>query len=351
VKNDIKEMAFEFSKAYGPPGREEEIREKIKRRVESLCDEVFVDKSGNLIAVKKATEKSLGKMMVSTHMDEICVICSKVLEEGFLRIEGIGMDPKLLPSQKVWVHTRDGERLRGVIGMLAPHLQTAETKSKVSDFDTLFVDVSMHDINKFNTGDFITYDNDPFEANGKLFTKTLDNRASCMASITALDFLSKMRHSYDYYAVFSSREEIGAFGARTAVSLIQPSVTIAMDATFSNIAVPNNKKVEMGKGPVIARGPVLTKIVTEKLESCCKTYGIPMQLEVSPGRTGTDADQLQLEGVPTGLVSIPSSYMHTPYEKMSISDITEAGRLLAVYCSELDESSFEIRSDAKEENK
>ena len=348
MKNDMKEMAFEFSKAYGPPGRESEIREKIKKRVESLCDELFEDKSGNLIAVKKATEKSLGKMMVSTHMDEICMICSKVMTEGFLRIEGIGIDPKLLPSQKVWVHTRDGEKLRGVIGMLAPHLQTAETKSKISDFDTLFVDVSMHDIHKFNTGDFITYENDPFEGNGMVFTKTLDNRASCMASITALDFLSRMRHSYDYYAVFSSREEIGAFGARTAVSLIQPSVAIAMDATFSNISVPNNKKVDMGKGPVIARGPVLTKIVSQKLEKCCEDNGIAMQLEVCPGRTGTDADQLQLEGYPTGLISIPSSYMHTPYEKMSIKDITEAGRLLALYCSQLDEHAFEMKTDVEE---
>jgi endoglucanase len=283
-------------------------------------------------------------------MDEVCMVCSKVLEEGFLRVEGIGIDPKLLPSQKVWVHTRGGERLRGVIGMLAPHLQTAETKSKVSNFDTLFVDVSMHDIGKFNTGDFITYDNEPFEANGKLFTKTLDNRASCMASITALDYLSHMRHAYDYYAVFSSREEIGAFGARTAISLIQPSVAIAMDATFSNVAIPNNKKVEMGKGPVIAKGPVLTKIVSEKLIACCKDNGIEMQLEVCSRRTGTDADELQLEGYPTGLVSIPSSYMHTPYEKMSIKDITETGRLLAIYCSQLDERSFEIKSDAEGED-
>jgi endoglucanase len=105
----------------------------------------------------------------------------------------------------------------------------------------------------------------------------------------------------------------------------------------------------MGKGPVIARGSVLTNIVTDKLESCCKDHGISMQLETCPGRTGTDADQLQLEGFPTGLVSIPSSYMHTPYEKMSSKDISESGRLLAIYCTELNENSFDLNSDAEEE--
>jgi len=345
VDNKIKDMIFEFSNAYGPPGREEGIRNSIKKRLEGLCDEITVDRSGNLIAVKHATEKTQGRLMISTHMDEVCLVCSKVLDEGFLRVESIGVDPKLLPSQKVTVHTRAAGELRGVIGMLAPHLQTAETKSKISDYDDLFVDVSMHEIKNFSVGDFITFDSEPFEAMPFVFAKTIDNRGSCIASIMALEFLKKLRHSFDFYAVFSSREEIGAFGARTATNLVQPDVSIAMDVTFGNIDLPSHPKVELGKGPVIAKGPVLTKICSQGLLDCAKNNGIPFQLECCPSRTGTDADQIQLEGFPVGLVSIPLSYMHNTFEKINTSDIRETGRLLALFCSGLNREFLSFQSE------
>ncbi len=341
----IKEMIFEFSQAYGPPGREEEIRNSIKTRLDGLCDEINIDNSGNLIAVKHATEKTQGRLMVSTHMDEVCLVCSKVLDSGYLRVETVGVDPKLLPSQKVIVHTKKGERLRGVIGMLAPHLQTDETRSKISDYDELFVDVSMHDRDKFSVGDFVTFTSEPFEAMPFVFAKTIDNRGSCIASIIALEYLKKMRHSFDFYAVFSSREEIGAFGARTATSLIQPDISIAMDVTFGNVEVPGHPKVELGKGPVIAKGPVLTKVVSTGLLDCAKNNGISFQLEVAPSRTGTDADQIQLEGFPVGLISIPLSYMHNTFEKINVEDIKETGRLLALFGSELNRQFLSIQSE------
>jgi endoglucanase len=57
-----------------------------------------------------------------------------------------------------------------------------------------------------------------------------------------------------------------------------------------------------------------------------------------PVRTGTDADALQItaEGIPTGVVSIPLRYMHTPVEVVSLADIRRAGRLLAAFVAELE---------------
>ncbi|MDN5360131.1 MAG: endoglucanase [Thermotogaceae bacterium] len=349
VNKKIKDMLFEFSQAYGPPGREEGIRTAIKKRLEGLCDEISVDKSGNLIAVKHATEKTEGRFMVSTHMDEVCLLCSRVLDTGYLRVEPVGFDPKLLPSQKVTVHTKSGEQLRGVVGMLAPHLQTQETKSKISDYDDLFVDVSMHDPKKFSVGDFITFDSESFESTPYVFAKTIDNRGSCIASIVALEYLKKMRHTFDFYAVFSSREEIGAFGARTATSLIQPDVSIALDVTHGDVDMPGHIKLETGKGPVIAKGPVLTKIVSKGLIDCAQDNGIAFQYELLPSRTGTDADQIQLEGFPVGLISIPLAYMHTTFEKINVGDIKETGRLLALFGSELKRSFVKIQSDEEGE--
>ncbi len=329
-----KEMLVRLSASYGPPGREKEVRKEITDMLEGFSDEVYEDSSGNLIALKKGNSR--GKVMFSTHMDEVCMLVSKITDGGFLRLEGIGVDPKLLPSQKVNIHTRSGEVLRGVVGMLAPHLQTAETRAKISTFDELFVDVSMSDVSKISVGDFVTFDAPAVEIGKNLYGKTLDDRASCVASIIALQKLSKIRHEYDVYAVFSSREEIGAFGAKTAAFSIDPDYAIAVDVTHGNENTENYSKIEVGKGPVITYGPVIPREISKKLASAAEKAGIAIQKDAAPGRTGTDADQIQLDGIAVGLISIPQRYMHNPYEMISVKDVEETGRLLAEFVSSLD---------------
>lgn len=50
---------------------------------------------------------------------------------------------------------------------------------------------------------------------------------------------------------------------------------------------------------------------------------IKYQLEAIAGPTGTDANTIQIskEGIPTGLVSIPCRYMHSPVEIVDEEDL------------------------------
>ena len=48
--------------------------------------------------------------------------------------------------------------------------------------------------------------------------------------------------------------------------------------------------------------------------------------------------QVSREGVPTGLLSIPLRYMHTPVETVNVKDIERTGRLLAEFIVGLDEA-------------
>ncbi|MGB4200982.1 MAG: M42 family peptidase, partial [Thermotogota bacterium] len=291
-----------LSLAYGPPGREKEVRGLFKGYVNGLVDEVFEDTSGNLIVKRYGQHK--GTVFFSAHMDEVCFLVSKVLPEGFLRLEGIGADVKLLPSQKVWIHTRSGKRLRGVIGMLAPHLQTEETRKKLNGFEDLFVDVSMSDFSEISVGDFVTYDNEPFSTGDFFFGKSLDDRACGVIIVKMLERLTALRHDFDVFAAFSSREEIGAFGARTAAYALQPDIGIALDVTHAIDTSPNYPKNEFGKGPVIAVGAIPHRKISNLLIETAKQNGIPYQIEPSPSRTGTDTDQIQLETVAAGVVSL-----------------------------------------------
>lgn len=348
------DLLKKLSNVYGPPGREREVREIFKEAVKGLVDEVFEDASGNLVAKKYGDQKSAtvstnksakkGTVLFSAHTDEVCCVVSRVLPEGFLRVEGIGIDPKLLPSQKVWVYTRSGARLRGVVGTLAPHLQTEETRKVVNGFDQLFVDVSMYDSAEVSTneakisvGDFVIFDQEPFTIGDFYYGKSMDDRACGVIAVKALEKLGSMKFDFDVVAVFSSREEVGAFGARTASYAYQPDIGIALDVTHAQDSSPNYTKNELGKGPVIGVGAVIHKKISQRLIEVAKENGIPYQIEPNPSRTGTDGDVIQLEGVATGLICLPLRYMHNPYEQIHLKDIEEASRLLALFVSSLKE--------------
>jgi endoglucanase len=51
----------------------------------------------------------------------------------------------------------------------------------------------------------------------------------------------------------------------------------------------------------------------------------------------TDADAFtpSRAGIPTGLVSIPNRYMHSPNEQVSFDDLDAAARLIAAFVREL----------------
>ena len=61
-------------------------------------------------------------------------------------------------------------------------------------------------------------------------------------------------------------------------------------------------------------------------------------VEVTRGNTWTDADAVYLSrrGVPTGLVSIPLRYMHSPIETVDLGDIESAVRLIVAFALKLE---------------
>ena len=89
-------------------------------------------------------------------------------------------------------------------------------------------------------------------------------------------------------------------------------------------------KIVCGAGPVIARGPNINPVVFERLVAAAEAEGIPYQLEAEPSVTGTDARAIQVTrgGIPTGLISVPLRYMHTPTEVICLRDLEATVRLI-----------------------
>ena len=84
----------------------------------------------------------------------------------------------------------------------------------------------------------------------------------------------------------------------------------------------------------MSRGPNTNPITFDLITRAAREDGIPYQISVSPGGTGTDANAMQLNqgGMATGLLGVPLRYMHTPCELMSLTDLENCARLMAAYC-------------------
>ena len=93
----------------------------------------------------------------------------------------------------------------------------------------------------------------------------------------------------------------------------------------------------LAASPVIGRGATLDPAVFELLHATAEAEGIPFTVAASARSTGTDADVLHIAaaGIPTGVVSIPLRYMHSPVEMVELEDVHNAARLLAAFAQAL----------------
>ena len=138
------------------------------------------------------------------------------------------------------------------------------------------------------------------------------------------------------------QEETGFGGSRTSAYSVAPDLAIAVDGTFATdqpgIELGELTKHGLGAGPVIARGTTLHPRVSELLYETAEQEGMGFTVESLGRRTGTDADAIYVSraGVPTGLVSIPVRYMHSPVEMVALEDIDVAARLIAAFAQRLE---------------
>ncbi len=333
----LAEMLEKLSNACGVAGREDEIKSLMQKFLKPYADEVKEDRLGNVIAVKEG-KKNAPKVMFAAHMDEIGLLVKTVSKEGFLQFMKIGgIDDRVLLAQKVLVCTEKG-LLHGIIGSKPPHIQKEEERKKVIAFDELFIDIgagSQEETRKMGVriGDPVEFDI-KFAKIGKdiVIGKALDNRVGCAAMVEVMKRLEKTECSV--YAVGTVQEEVGCRGAVTSAFGIYPDVAIALDVTVSG-DMPGVKEVEssvkLGKGPsiCIADGGLITHPkVLRVLVDAAEESKIPYQLETGLGGT-TDASRISLarEGVPSGVISIPTRYIHSPTSLLSLADTENAVKL------------------------
>jgi putative aminopeptidase FrvX len=329
-----------LSNAYGIAGREDEVRKILIELLKPYADDVIVDKLENVIAIKKG-KQTAPKIMLAAHMDEVGLMVKTITKEGFLQFTKMGgIDDRILLGQKINVLT-DKETLPGVVGSKPPHIQKEEERKKVVGFDDMFLDVGAE--NRENAkamgvriGDPVVFDV-KYVKLGKdvVMGKAFDNRAGCAVMVETLKQLENV--DCTVFAVGTVQEEVGLRGAATATYGVDPDVGIALDVTIAG-DTPGVKEfdttVKMGKGPALTvtdSGLITHPKVLRWLIDAASQNNIDYQLET--GLLGTtDAARMSMtrQGVPSGAISIPARYIHSPAGLISIRDVENCAKLAAL---------------------
>ncbi len=346
MKAKNKEYLYDLLNVPSPSGFESAAQDITRKFLKGSCDDVSSDINGNLIAFKRGSGEL--KVMIVGHADEIGFMVNYIDESGYLYLKTLGgFDVNLLPGLRLDIH-HEGSVVRGIIGKKAVHMMRGDSEATKLKLEDLWVDIGAKDKadaeSKVSIGDIVTYDSSIEElSDDRIVSKATDNKVGVYIAAAVMQELAKTSLKANYFAVASVGEETTMKGSITSSYNIKPDIAIAVDVTFTSDIPGADKRVfgdvSLGKGPVLALGAALHPKVNSMLRDLAKKHKIPLQIEISPGRTGTDADGIhsQAGGVATAVLSIPNRYMHSPNEVISLADLDNAVKLLVAFIKILDD--------------
>lgn len=288
-------------------------------------------------------------LAVVGHIDEIGLLITHIDEKGFLWFAPIGgWDPQILVGQRVEVQGKNGPVL-GVVGRKPIHLLEPDQRKKVVELKSLHIDIGAADRDEaaalVRVGDPAVIASEPLRLAGdRLISRSMDNRLGAYVALEALRRCHEGKSlSGSFAAIAAVQEEIGLFGARTSTFAVRPDLALAVDVTHATDAPGVDEKElgshPLGSGPVIFRGSTLSPKVFELLVETAEEAEISHTVGATGRGTSTDADVIQISrtGIPTGLVSIPLRYMHSPVETVDLADLESTVELIAAFAARLDD--------------
>lgn len=323
------ELLKKLMLASGVSGREDKVREVIKKEVEPYADEVSVDPLGNLIARKKGNGK---KIMFCAHLDEIGYFVNYIDSDGMIKVSAVGgINP--LSSAYTEVVSENG-----VYGILVP-----DSNKSVPKVEDMFVDIGAKTKKqaekKVKVGDFFVGVPTMRRLMGNKYVgRPFDDRVGCAILIEALKKVKETEN--DLYFVFSTQEEVGGRGSKPVSFAIAPDIGFALDVTMTGDKPGSPKMtVKLGDGCAIKikdSGVICSPDLVKEMRQVAEDGGVKYQNEVLLAG-GTDASSIQVAGIGArvGAISIPSAFIHSGVEMIDMNDVKEAVKLTVLLCEKL----------------
>jgi len=313
-----------LTQTFGPSGYEDDIRAAILKETETLADEIHVDPLGSLVLHKHGSPGGK-RVLLAAHMDEIGLMATHIEEKGYVRFTSIG---GLRPIHYVGGRARFHDGTSGTI-----YVERRDDATTVPSLQHLFIDVgaAQRETCPIRVGDTAVFEGPLYRQGTRLVSKAMDDRIGCYVLIELLRRISTP--SCDLYVAFTTQEEITLSGARTSAYRVDPEIAISVDVTTTGDtpkALP--MAVSLGAGPGVKvkdGGMIAHASVRELLVNAAQRTNVPYQLEVLLGGT-TDAAAMQLvrSGVPSGCLSVPCRYVHSPSEMVDEADVENTVAIL-----------------------
>ncbi|SEQ63332.1 endoglucanase [Loktanella sp. DSM 29012] len=326
----------------GVPGREDRVRDLILSEIDGLFDHVETDPMGSLLCRRDAGTEDAPRIMLLCHMDEIGFLVSHIDDKGFIYVQPVGgFDPRNLFSRRVLVCTDHGD-LKGVMnpGGKPIHISSPEDRKKVPEVGEFFIDTGLGAATKDHVqiGDFVVMDEPLMEMGDKIVSKALDNRIACWLGIEVIRALAEDGRGAEIHVAFTSQEEVGLRGAKTAAHRIQPDIGIGIDTTLAcdtpgiadHLATTRHGK---GFGLHVRDSSFIadTGLVRE-FAALADKEGIPYQrtMLAAGGQDGAAAQQAASGARAIGIV-VGTRYIHTVTEMVDRGDLEAARQILTAY--------------------
>ncbi|MBD0330911.1 MAG: M20/M25/M40 family metallo-hydrolase [Thermoleophilia bacterium] len=345
------DLLLRLLEARGPSGFESEPA-AIWREAAATFADVSVDDMGSSVARVRAADAGAPLLAVFGHVDEIGLIVTHADEQGYLSFRGLGgWTPEVLVGQRVEVLSREGP-VPGVVQVRRDPSRREEKRAP--ELNALHVDIGARSreeaLAAVRLGDPAVLAPAPVQLlNGRLASRALDNRLGAYIALEAARRVAEAGDARCHVAAVASvQEEVAGdyLGARTSAYALRPALAIAVDVTPAT-DVPGGDATETGEqrlggGAALLRGPGADARIFELLREAADAEGIAWAVEVSTGRSHTDADAVVASraGVPTGVVSVPTRYLHTPGELVDLEDLEACVRVVTAFARRLDPAAW-----------
>ena len=215
----------------GISGYEKAVSDKLMMTVAPLCDRVYNDAMGSLIAYRQgsAPEGERRSVMLCAHMDEIGFLVTLIDDNGFIRVAPVGGIHCVAAAYATVVFGN------GTKGVLVPEAGTAPADLKT---EKMYVDIGAKDKReaerKVKIGDFCALEGSLTRLCGRRIAgRPFDDRIGCAVLCRIAEKLKGKDVRDDVYFVFSVQEEVGLRGAGAAAYGIKPDAAIVYDVTLT----------------------------------------------------------------------------------------------------------------------
>ena len=308
-------------------GREASLLEKIRTAIAPYVDECSFDNLGNLMALKKGSAETPKNIMLCAHADEIGFMATFIEDSGFIRIAPIGGINFVSAAYSKVVFEN------GTKGVLVPEGKVSEPGKA----DSYYVDIGAENKKaaekKIKIGDVAVCEASVDKLLGKrIVGRPFDDRIGCAVLFDIARNIGTPKDNV--WFVFSTQEEVGCRGAKTAANRIAPDCALVFDVTGTGDTVgAKPMAVKLGEGAAIKikdSSVICDHELVETLVKLAKDNKIPYQCEIlTYGGTDTSSIQVSGSGARAAALSIPSRYIHSSVEMVDLKD-AEACRDLTI---------------------